>query len=170
MPEDPTILNVHKRLTGLFETITPANGFRHDMSESVYRGRGVFGDETPIPAISILQAPIPDQPAPQPGSGTEQRSRQELVIQGFVEDDRLNPTDPAHLLLAEVKQVLAIERRKIDYSGGPENGILGLGRTVTDLYIGAGVVRPADEISDKAYFWLNLTLEIVEDLADPFGQ
>ena len=166
---DPTRLDIHKRLTALLETITTANGFQHDMAGKVFRGRGVYGDETPLPMLSILEAPIPDEPPAQPGSGTEQKIRQQLVIQGFVEDDRINPTDPAQVLLAETKSVLAVERSKVDWNK-PEDGILGLGRTVTDLYIGAGVVRPADEISDKAYFWLNLTLEFVEDLADPFGQ
>lgn len=166
---DPIRLDLHKRLTALLETINPDNGFAHDMRGRVYRGRGVFGDETPVPMISILEAPIPDEPPAQPGSSTSQQVRQQLVIQGFVEDDRFNPTDPAQLLLAETKSVLAVERAKLDWDK-PEDGILGLGRTVIDLYIGAGVVRPADEISDKAYFWLNLTLEFVEDLADPFGQ
>ena len=76
------------------------------------------------------------------------------------------PTDPAHLLLAEVKKVLAKERLKMDWDK-PEQGILGLGRNVIALYIEPGVVRPADELSSKAYFWLTLRLDIVEDLADP---
>ena len=166
---DPTRLILHKRLTALLETITPENGFGHDMRGHVHRGRGIFGEETEVPMISILEAPIPDEPPRQPGAGTEQKISQQLVIQGFVEDDRQNPTDPAQRLLAETKMVLAKERAKVHWNE-PENGILGLGRIVTDLYIGAGVVRPPDEISDKAYFWLNLTLEFVEDLADPFGQ
>jgi len=90
------------------------------------------------------------------------------VIQGFVRDDRENPTDPAHLLLAEVKRVLALERRKTNWDR-PQNGILGLGRDIVTMYIEPGVVRPADELSSKAYFWLTLRLEITEDLADPYG-
>ena len=46
--------------------------------------------------------------------------------------------------------------------------ILGLGRQVTKLYIGPGVVRPPDEVSAKAYFWLTITLDLAEDLEHPY--
>lgn len=166
---DPLRLVIHKRLTALFETIdyVDFDATEFSMEGRVFRGRGVFGDETPVPCISILEAPIPDGSQPSPSSGTSTQSNWELVIQGFVRDDRLNPTDPAHFLMAEVKRVLAVERIKMDWDK-PENGVLGLGRTIIDLYIEPGVVRPADELSSKAYFWLTLRMKIVEDLADPY--
>ena len=167
---DPLRLTIHKRLTTLFETITYTDFDSTDfaMTGRVFRGRGIFGDETPVPAISILESPLPNESTPPPVSGTTAKTIWELVIQGFVRDDRLNPTEPAHLLLAEVKRVLAEERMKMDWDV-PADGILGLGRNVLALYIEPGVVRPADELSSKAYFWLTLRLEIVEDLADPYG-
>jgi hypothetical protein len=48
------------------------------------------------------------------------------------------------------------------------DGIFGLGNFVIGMRIGSGVVRPPDEISAKAYFWLTITLDMVEDLADPY--
>lgn len=47
--------------------------------------------------------------------------------------------------------------------------ILGMGGLVTDLRISHGVVRPPDEVSGKAYFWLRLTLVVVENLLDPYA-
>lgn len=167
---DPLRLRVHKELTSLFEgiTYTDFDGESFPMSSRVFRGRGIFGDETPVPAISILESPIPNESPPSPVSATTVKSLWELVIQGFVRDDRTNPTDPAHLLMAEVKKVLALERLKMDWDK-PEDGIFGLGQNVVALYIEPGVVRPADELSSKAYFWLTLRLDLVEDLADPEG-
>jgi len=167
---DPLRLEVHKRLTSLFETITylDFDAVPFPMVGRVYRGRGIFGNETDVPAISILESPIPNEAPPPPVSGTTTKTLWELVVQGFVRDDRDNPTDPAHLLLAEVKRVLALERLKMDWDD-PQDGILGLGRNVVALYIEPGVVRPADELSSKAYFWLTLRLDIVEDLADPYS-
>ncbi len=166
---DPVRLVVHKNLTALLETIsyTDFDGDVIEMAGRVYRGRGVFGDETPVPAISILESPIPEDSVASPTAGSSAMHDWELVVQGFVRDDRKNPTDPAHILLAQVKQTLALERQKANWDK-PEDGILGLGRTVDDMYIGAGVVRPADELSSKAYFWLVLKLKMIEDLTDPY--
>ena len=165
----PLRLEVQHRLTTLLKTITITNGYHVDIGENVFRGRGVFGDETPLPALSILEVPIPlDQlrppdPAPVTSGGWE------LVIQGWVKDDKANPTDPAHTLMADVKQCLAAQMKRVNWDN-PEDGILGLGRSVTKLYIGAGVVRPPEEVSAKAYFWLTITLDLAEDLEHPYAE
>jgi hypothetical protein len=39
---------------------------------------------------------------------------------------------------------------------------------VTKITTGIGTVRPPDEVSAKAYFWLLIVLEIVEDVTDPY--
>lgn len=165
---DPARLVIQKRLQDALEEINPDNGYEHDLRGRVFRGRNRFGASDPIPMVSILEAPIPlDQIAP-PRDSTEAFGGWELVIQGFVADDKDNPTDPAHLLMAEVKQRLAIERRRTSWDR-PEDGIFGLGQIVDKLYMGTGVVRPPDEVSEKAYFWLTVTLDIAEDLADPYS-
>lgn len=167
---DPLRLLVHKRLTTLLEGITYVDVDESSVSmvDRVFRGRGIFGTETPVPLISILEAPIPNETERSPTGGTSIKQDWELVIQGFVKDDKRNPTDPAHVLMAEVKKALIDERKKQDWHR-PEDGILGLGRSILDLVVGAGVVRPADELSSKAYFWLVLTVKMVEDLSDPYG-
>lgn len=163
---DPLRLYVVKRMTEVFETITPSNGYKTDLANKVFRGRALFGDDDPIPMLSILEVPIPvDQ---RPTKGSESVGDWELMIQGFAADDRDNPTDPAHILLADVKKLLGVEKRRENWDN-PQDGIFGLGGIVDKMYIGTGVVRPSDEISSKAYFWLTITLGIVEDLADPYN-
>ncbi len=163
----PFRLEVQKRLSAILAEIDGTNGYIVDLAGNVFRGRSVFGDETPLPSVSILEAPIPlDQLSP-PVDSPASSGGWELVLQGWVKDDKANPTDPAHILMADVKRRLAIEKKKAN-ADRDEDGILGLGRTVTKMTIGPGVVRPPDEISAKAYFWLSLTLDIVEDLEQPY--
>lgn len=164
---NPFRLEVQKRLTALLSEITIANGYLVDVGENVFRGRGVFGDETPTPCLSILEVPIPLDQLPPPGDAPLAKGGWELVVQGWVKDDKKNPTDPAHVLMADVKKCLAAEMKKANWDQ-PEDGILGLGRWVTKLYIGAGVVRPPEEVSAKAYFWLTITLDLAEDLEHPY--
>ena len=165
--ENPIRLEVHKRMTELLKQISPDNGYATELNGQVYRGRLVFGSETPLPALAILEVPIPLDQAPAPSNSPTTTGPWELMVQGWVEDDRENPTDPAHPLMADVKRCLIAERKKMDWDK-PEDGIFGLGRNVTDMYIGAGVVRPPEEVSAKAYFWLTITLDLVENLEDPY--
>jgi hypothetical protein len=165
----PLRLEVQRRLTDLLKTITIANGYHVDIGDNVFRGRGVFGDETPLPALSILEVPIPLDQLPPPQGAPLTSGGWELVVQGWVKDDKLHPTDPAHILLADVKLCLSTEMKKVNWDN-PADGILGLGRSVTKLYIGAGVVRPPEEVSAKAYFWLTITLDLAEDLEHPYDE
>jgi hypothetical protein len=162
---NPIRLEVHKRMTEVLKEITVANGYASDIGDNVFRGRIVFGEETPIPSLAILEVPIPIDQLPSPRSAVVTKGPWELMVQGWVKDDRDNPTDNAHILMADVKKRLIQERAKID-----EGGIFGLPRNVLEMYIGAGVVRPPEEISAKAYFWLTITLEFSENLADPYSE
>lgn len=128
----------------------------------VFVGRNIFGEKDPLPMVSILEVPIPLDQIVSPPDSSYSNGTWELLIQGFVKDDKEHPTRPAHRLMADVKKKLALTKRQ-----NRNYNIWGMGNHVTDLRIGAGVVRPPDEVSAKAYFWLNLSLDIVEDLADP---
>lgn len=161
---EPTRMRVLQALSGVLEGITPANGYTHDLSGKVFRGRDIFGYRDPLPMVSILEQIEEEEQRPvPPGSGLN-HGPWTLQIQGFVEDDRDNPTDPAHYLMAEVKKRLVEERIR-----GRQRDILGMGDVVTELRLSHGVVRPADEISDKAYFWLRMTLVLVENLNEPYA-
>ncbi len=161
---DPTRLRVLKAVTAVLETITPAAGYTHDLTGKVFRGRDVFGYNDPLPMVSILEQLEEVEQQPAPRSAGMNSGPWTLNLQGFVPDDRDNPTDPAHFLLAEVKQRLIEERIR-----NRQRDIFGMGNTVTELRLSHGVVRPADEISDKAYFWLRMTLVLVENLNEPYA-
>lgn len=150
-------LQVLKALTEAIERIRPVNGYAHDLTNAVFRGRTVFGSGDPIPMVSILEAPLQPESYETPRDDKDTYGELQLLIQGFVKDDHQNPTDPAHELLFEVKKALAATKNRAN--------ILGLGSKVDKLIIGGGVCRPADgQVSDKAYFWLPVTVHFVEDL------
>lgn len=164
----PFRLRVLQALTSTLQSITPANGYDHDLSACVFRGRLIYGDNDPVPLISILEAPLPDDPVITPPSGTTWSGQWRLMIQGWVDDDKDNPTDPAHYLLADVKKALANARKQM-IRPGKGNNLLGMQGRVTNLLIGACVVRPAEEqVNELASFLLSVTLEIAENMADPY--
>jgi len=162
--DKPFKLRVMHALTDALKQITPANGYKHDLSASVFRGRKLFGEDDPIPMVSILEAELPvATSAPGRDSGL-QKGSWPLLIQGFTHDDHVNPTDPAYLLMADVQQRLAGLRRPARGSA-----ILDMQGRVTEIKIGQGIVRPPDNgESDKAYFWLTLTLDLAENLETPY--
>lgn len=163
---DPLRLRVLKALTTALEEITVANGYAYTLTGKVFRGRDQFGESDPVPMVAILEA-IEQSPAKmadmRPASGVS-NTPWDLLIQGFVDDDPTNPSDPAHVLMADVKKRLAQERVR-----ERQRDILGMGGRVTELLMSPGVVRPPDEVSAKAYFWLRLHLNIVENLGDPYA-
>lgn len=165
---EPFRLVVQKRLTAALEGITVANGYQSDIGPGrVFRGRLYYGDQDPIPMISILEEPIASETDLEPLDGQGGSTPYNLMIQGFVQDDPENPTDPAHVLMADVKKVLAAlnkERATTDrVLAFPDKA-----PTVLGIEFGGGVVRPPDDLSAKAYFWLRVTLSLVEDNEDPY--
>lgn len=162
---DPFRLTVLKALSAALEEVTPANDYLHDLTASVFRGRLLFTSHDPVPMVTITEPPQMPEQMESPDGATESSTKFPLLLQGFVDDDRENPTDPAYRLLADVQKRLALAR-----SQGDGYDILGLGERVMALHIGKGIVRPPDEVVSKtAYFWLPVTLEIAEDYANPFA-
>ncbi|MEG3175870.1 hypothetical protein U1872_06480 [Sphingomonas sp. RB3P16] len=181
----PFKLAVLYRLTEIIKAVTPANGFVSDLAdftdgegvamERVFRGRAWFGADDPLPMISVLEGTAPgDDTASEPPmintQGTDYNWT--LLVQGFVEDAPLHPTDPAYLLLADVRRKLVAERARKLPNDPTTPDVLGLGtgkNRVTEIHVGPGVVRPADDVSGKAYFWLTITLRIFDYAADPYA-
>lgn len=166
---DPFRLAIMKRLTTLLQSIGPGTGYATDMSTRVFRGRSVYGENDPLPMVAIIEPPVPVDQLPSPVGADASSGNWDILIQGFLADDPKNPTDPAHILVAQVRSVLVKERAS---RSNPDVGMLGTGARasrVDDIFIGAPVVRPPDEISAKAYFWLPVTLVIQEDLDDPLN-
>lgn len=158
-------LTVLKALTSALEEITVANGYQHDLADRIHRGRVTLTQEDEVPCITILEKPVFPEQLPTPGGSAASDTSLELLIQGFADDDRRNPTDPAYLLLADVQKRLAQEKLRSDGFD-----ILGLQERVSALHIGQGVVRPPDAVvSDAAFFWLPVTLKFGEKFNDPFA-
>lgn len=178
--DEPFKLRVLHALTACIKEVTPANDYSHDLSDfdpgdgammpRVFRGRPWFGESDPIPMVSVLEAI--DEPdylfaiPPDSEGGTYDWG---LLVQGFVDDDPTNPTDPAYRLMRDVRRRLVREKtRKMPGRQGLTDP-LGTsqfdlpGCRVTDMKISTGKVRPADDISAKAYFWLVVVLTVSED-------
>ena len=158
-------------MTSVLQGITPANGFEHDLSAAVFRGRLTFGESDPTPLVSIIEPPLMPPSGVGPLGAGAHKEPWDLIVQGFVYDDNANPTDPAHMLLAEVKIALAAECQKLQ--GTPNAGnatIFGVPRKrIVSFDSEIGFVRPSDDISSKAYFWLPLHIVVVEDWGNPYN-
>lgn len=168
--DEPFRLRVLKALTTELESISVADGYHFDMAGAVFRGRDVFGASDPLPMLSILESILEKDQLQAPPGGSHKGGPWELLVQGWTEDDNENPTDPGHFLLADVQRRLAeASRRK--YADGYTRGydILGMGGSITAIRFSTGVVRPADDVSAKAYFWLKLELDTVENLLEPYA-
>lgn len=164
----------------LADEITIENGYNHDLTGKVFRGRMYFsgadvedgGD--PLPMVSILESPNPDRfpnrAGDEDGVWIDQRDNWTLLVQGWVEDDKENPTDPAYELMADVKKALGLlirERSPQEGFGGVHPNYM-LGNLIAGLSYESGTVRPPDEQSDKAFFWMRVILEFVESVDDPY--
>lgn len=152
-------------LTDAFKTIAPVAGVHHfDMSEAVFRGRASYGSNDPDNMISIIEDPR-DRDVLEGTFGTAVSvDGWKLLVQGFVADNSANPTDNAYILSALARSILVGLKEQ-------PHDLLGLGHKkpmVEAVTIGDPIVRPADEFSDRSYFWIPLTLKLVEDLKNPF--
>ncbi len=147
--------------------VSVVNGYSYDLAGNVFRGRLTFGQDDPLPRLSFLEGLNPDREPVVAGDGNStQFDRWIVLLQGQVADDPVNPTDPAHALLADVKSALGkLQKRLIQdrehFDGTPIKQLDSFG-------IEPGTVRPPDEISNKAFFWMRIVLKLVEDVDDPY--
>lgn len=163
-----------KRLTALkrlcqhlSDDITVANGYQHTLTGRVFRGRMDFSADEPVPALSVLETLNPDRDAREASADRSKQVEKKwnVLVQGWAEDDRLNPTDPAHHLMADVKKSLA----KIIRPQRPQLPVFLLGNLILGMTIEPGIVRPPEAgLSSRAYFFLRVTIEFFEDVSDPY--
>lgn len=178
---DSKKLQVLKALTSHLEAINPTNidpatdeAYVLDLRGNVSRGRTIFGESDvksiTQPLVSILEAPRTTDPVGV-GDRITRSSLWQLLVQGFVKDQRENPTDPAYDLSAAVEMRLS-RLIKVNERNGeaqyPEEYMLG--GLVKDLRIGEGIVRPSDpQVSPTAFFYLPVGVELVTDLSNPYA-
>src|ERR1700754_3880832 len=123
---DPIKLMVLKKIVAHLEKmegVTDIDGVTPiDMTGRVYRGRSIFGAESSIPMISIIESNIP---ADGPLADTQKIIRDTqwtLLVQGFVENDIDNPLDLAYALEALTAQRLSMivaTAQRVGRPGGP---------------------------------------------------
>lgn len=156
-------LNILKALTSHLQGITPANGYDYDLSSAIKRGRALFGNDDPIPLVSILESPRSDQWVFAGYDDSERKENWSLLIQGWVADDIDNPTDPAYLLMAAVEHRLSritATSSTNGYEVYPTEYLLG--RTIGNFRVLPGVVRPPmEQVSSKAFFYLPIQVALV---------
>jgi hypothetical protein len=150
----------------LHTEITIENGYHYTLM-SVRRNKKNFGRELKLPAVAVLENFNPDRLPETIGGvvGTQHKYDQVYLLNGWVDDSTPLPGDEegdaAHRLMGDVKKALGklMVRRNQD---GFFDGL------ATTLSIEPGVVRPPDEQSEKAYFWMRIRLEVVEKVGDPY--
>lgn len=165
----PKRLRVIDSLTRALGTISVANGYTHDIIGGVWRGRTKFGENDQVPMLSILESPNPDIGLFAGVNSTSRKDNWTLYLQGWGSDDPLNPTDPAYYLAADVEKCLSRVMMVNSSNGRPAfPDIYLLGRTINGLELAPPVVRPPDELSTKAYFYLPVRIDVSINLVDPY--
>lgn len=156
-------LTAHLKLIQHVEGVADFAGF--DLSNSVFRGRTQYGDESPKTMVSILEAPRPDGGIT--AGASEARVEQwQLLVQGWCPDDVENPTDP----LYQMMQVVEMQMQKIiatnNVTGFPKDPVAYmLGKTISSFTFGPGVVRPPTEgVSSRSFFYLPVRVGLVKDV------
>lgn len=161
---DTKQLVILKRLTDHLLGIVPANGYDFDLTGKVFRGQTRFGADQRLPFVSILESLRPD-PRPRE-AGDERLIREdvwELLIQGWVSEDRELPTDELYRLKG------AVEKRLSEIAQ-PTNQVYRLGRLIDRVRIGPGVVRAATpQVGGAEAFYLPVQIHYVINLADPYA-
>lgn len=174
---DSIRLTVLKRLTAILEGITLANGYDFDLSNAVFRGRALFGESDPKTMVSIIEATRPD-PGRYAGYDQEERSSLwPLIIQGYTNNDLVNPSDPAYRLMAAVEKQLNKIKKELPSGQGPEFPefyMLGEGPKVESHLIagftfGPGVVSPPrEQVSPQAFFFLPVWISLAGNPGQPY--
>lgn len=169
-------LAILKALTTHLEGITPLNGYAYDMSTSVFRGRLIFGEDDPVPLISIVEHLAADVTVDVAGLENVDRSETwVLLVQGWVEQTAGHPTDDAYNLKAATELRLSECIRMDDKTGDamfPDAYMLGFHKTaIKGMSIGPGVVSTANRetASNKAFFYLPVGIGLVTTIYEPFA-
>ncbi len=170
----PFRVKVIDNIAACIQAITPANGYINDLSsgEALAIGRLFLGDDEPVPMVAINEPPMAIEQSKAAPQNPNSFGDWDFLIQGWAENGPENfVTRNAYILVAEVRQHLALQKKRPDGRPGMGNGpnLLGMGPSISDLRIGAPVVRPPDAESAKSCFYLMLTLQISEDMTKPFG-
>ena len=162
---------VIKAIADHLKTVTVANGFTYDLSNSVYIGRRVFGDTEPMPLVTLLEIPDIQIPGTRPESGAVQTGEWEFFVQGSIKaTDPLNPTVDAYTFMADVTKALSdiVNPANDPKHGTTPKAIYLVGGKVIKFDIGGFHVRQSDEAPSQSNFYLRIRTQVVERLINPY--
>lgn len=161
-------LLVLKKLTELAETITTANGYEFnlvpdtDKGKRVVRGKLVVGAELPLPLLALVEDINPDrQPEPAGYLRKVEKFQLRVLVQGWADDNKEEPTDALYNFQADVGKAFA----RINTEG---DEFYMLGGLVDAFYMEPGTVRPVLQPTELAFFWRRLFLTMTEYTAEPY--
>lgn len=168
----PKRLLILQRLQTLLTGITDIGlGTPVDLTDKVFRGRILLGAEIrPLPVLSLLESPRPDQAADLRSDWDEWRSEGwTLLVQGMIDDDPINPTDRAYYLQAAVEQRLSLINATNVYGEPVDPAAFNLGGLIHCIEIGPPVVRPPeDKVSATGFFFQPIRLGIAGRIDEPY--
>lgn len=144
-----------------------------DVTDAVWRGRKFFSDSDfdglGGALLSILEAP---RPLIGDSAGVERIKRKEnwtLLLQGWTQDDKKHPSDPAYFLKAAVEKRLSRLVVLGDQGDPVYPAEFRMGGLVVELIVGQGLVRPpAEAITRYSMFYIPLVINLVTDLSNPY--
>lgn len=172
---DSIQLQILKAITAHIKGVTPANSYDFDLTNAVFRGRLLYGENDPETMVSIvehLQGDITTDVAGE--NNIEREETWILLVQGITKNDVDNPTDTIYNLKAAVEHRLA-RVILMDNRGNPkypDEYFFGLKqmKVITNVSIGPGIVSPPRQgISDKAFFYLPLGVGLATNISNPYG-
>jgi len=157
-------LNMLRTLASIVENVNPDNGYLVDLTERVYIGKAIFGDEAPPPVVTFLESTRIDT-VDWPGQEALVRKVDwQLLCQGWMPD---GATDMLYYLSGCVTRELS-KISQIDKNGRPSYpDYYRLGGLASQVRLGSPIVRPVTG-AESAFFYLPLVVEFKEDLSAPF--
>lgn len=167
-------LHTLKAITAHIEGVTPLNNYDFDLTDAVFRGRLLYGEEVPDTMVSIVEHLQGDVTTDTAGENSIERTETWiLLVQGIAKNSVLNPTDDLYNLMAAVEHRLA-RTILMDRKGNPafpDEYFFGLKslNIITGLTIGPGIVSPPRQgISEKAFFYLPLGVGLATNISEPW--
>lgn len=172
---DSIQLTILKAITTHLQGITTLNGYDFDLAAAVFRGRLLYGEESPDVFLSIVEHLQGDITTATAGENEVERTETWiLLIQGIAKNDVENPTDDLYNLKAAVEHRMAraILQDRRGNPAFPSEYFFGLKsmKVITGLTIGPGIVSPPRQgISEKAFFYLPVGVGLATDISEPFA-
>ncbi|QXV72270.1 tail completion protein [Acidovorax phage ACF1] len=151
---------IAQHITTILQTITPTNGYKTEIGQTVYRGR-LRHDEDRVPYAVLIEGE--DRPVDHSGLADVLIS-QNYTIGGYVKCDPDNPNDAAHDVIADIKK--AIFSSDLGWkTPAPGSRGQGQGRVKSLKYRGRDIGPRADG-QGIVFAVVHITVEFAENLLD----